>query len=259
MKLSEKVAYLKGLEEGLSLDSSNAENKLIKGIIEAFDEIVDAIETNTADLQEMSDRVDAIDVDLGDLEAILFEGFEIEEFTEEDLDELGEEPGDNFTVVYTTDDDEEEDDEELDDEAIFAAADEVVAEAEAAEAEESEPETPEEPEAPEVVEAVAEEEPEAAPVAEVAAVAAATGIAWPDDEPEEAVEVVAEEPPVVEEAPVETEIVEREAEPEEDTYEIDCPTCGFSFYIDDSIVEAGSVDCPKCGEKLEFEVEYGEE
>ena len=44
MKLSEKVAYLKGLEEGLDLDAANAENKLLKGIIETFDEIVAAID-----------------------------------------------------------------------------------------------------------------------------------------------------------------------------------------------------------------------
>ena len=107
MKLSEKVAYLKGLEEGLDLDAANAENKLLKGIIETFDEIVAAIDQNASDLKEMTDRVDEIDMDLGDLEAILFEGFEIEELTEEEFDDLDAED-EAFEVVYTSDEAPEE-------------------------------------------------------------------------------------------------------------------------------------------------------
>lgn len=268
MKLSEKVAYLKGLEEGLNLDSGKSESKLIKGILEAFDEIVNAIDQNAADLKEMTDRVDEIDMDLGDLEAILFEGFEVEELTEDEFDELGADVDEAFEV-YTTDEapaeeapaEEEaadelfaeapaeevveevveeapveevveevvEEEEELDDDAIFAAADEVVAEAEAAEA------------------AAAEETSVFEEVAAPAAAAATSGIAWPDEEPE-----------VVEEAPVEEveEVVEREAEPEEDTYEVECPSCGHVMFIDDSILAQGGIECPKCHEKLEFEVEY---
>ena len=285
MKLSEKVAYLKGLEEGLNLDSAKAETKLIKGIIDAFNEIVEAIDVNTTDIQEMTERVDEIDMDLGDLEAILFEGFEVEELTEEDLADY-EDDDEAFAVVYSSDDEpvdeveevvdeapEEEADEapieeqeaveevlaeaaeveeveeELDDEAIFAAVDEVVAEAEAAEAVE------------EVVEEVsAEEEPAESifdEVAEVAAPAAAaavaTGIAWPDDE------VVADEAPaeeVVEEAPAEPEVIEREAEPEEDTYEVECPSCGHVIYVDESVLAQGGIECPKCHENLQFEIEY---
>ena len=102
MKLSEKVAYLKGLEEGLNLDSGKSESKLIKGILEAFDEIVNAIDQNAADLKEMTDRVDEIDMDLGDLEAILFEGFEVEELTEDEFAELDADEDEAFEV-YTTD------------------------------------------------------------------------------------------------------------------------------------------------------------
>lgn len=231
MKLSEKVAYLKGLEEGLNLDTANAETKLLKGIIEAFDEIVTAIDTNANDIAEMTDRVDEIDMDLGDLEALLFEGFDVEELTEDDLDD-----DEAFVVVSSDDEDvvEEAEDvveeapveeevveeapveEELDDAAIFAAADEFVAEAEATE----EPET--------------------------------SGIAWPE---EEAVEEVAAPVEEVVEEPVE-EVVEREAAPEEATYEVECPSCNHVMYIDDSILAQGGVVCPNCHEKLEFEIEY---
>lgn len=271
MKLAEKVAYLKGLADGLKLDSNKAEVKMINGIVEVLDEIASVMDVNTGDILEMTERVDEIDMDLGDLEAFLFEGLDIEELTEEDLEDLGEE--DAFAVVYTTDeapDDEVEnvedlfveapveevveeapveevveevveEEEELDDEAIFAAADEVVAEAEAAEAavEEAVEEVVEEPE-----ETIFEEV--AAPAA--AAAAATADIAWPDEEP---VEEIVEEP-----AEVVEEVVEREAEPDEEAYEVECPTCGHVMLIDDSVLAKGSMDCPKCNEHLEFDIEY---
>lgn len=228
MKLSEKVAYLKGLGDGLKLDPEKSESKLITGIIDVLEEVAEAIDLNTNDILEMTDRVDEIDMDLGDLEAILFEGFEVEEFTEEDLEDLGIEDDDAFAIVYSTDEEEAEE-EELDDAAIFAAADEVVAEAEAAEAAEEE-----------AVEEVVEEAEEV-------------------EEVVEEVEEIVEEAPaeeIVEEAEETPEVIEREAEPEEDVYEVECPSCGVAFTIDESILQAGSVECPKCHDKLEFEIEY---
>ncbi|MBR1703816.1 MAG: hypothetical protein IJ720_00460 [Clostridia bacterium] len=290
MKLSEKVAYLKGLEEGLNLDSAKAETKLIKGIIDAFSEIVEAIDVNTTDIQEMTERVDEIDMDLGDLEAILFEGFEVEELTEEDLADF-EDDDEAFAVVYSSDDEPVDEVEEVVDEAPEEEVDEapideapieeqeVVEEvlAEAAEVEEVEEELDDEAIFAAVDEVVAEaeaaeaveEEPaesifeEAAEVAApAAAAAAATGIAWPDDEApieearaeHEADEAPAEE--VVEEAPAETEVIEREAEPEEDTYEVECPSCGHVIYVDESVLAQGGIECPKCHENLQFEIEY---
>ena len=37
MKITEKVSYIKGLAEGLSLDSSSAEGKVISAIIDALE------------------------------------------------------------------------------------------------------------------------------------------------------------------------------------------------------------------------------
>ena len=42
-------------------------------------------------------------------------------------------------------------------------------------------------------------------------------------------------------------------------YECVCPTCGDTIYLDESLVEEGSIDCPNCGEKLEFDFEEEEE
>ena len=103
MKLSERVAYLKGLADGLKLDEKKSETKLITGILEVLEDVAETIDTNKQDLVEMTERVDEIDMDLGDLEAILFEGFEVEELTEDDFADLEEDDEDAFAVVYSSD------------------------------------------------------------------------------------------------------------------------------------------------------------
>ena len=39
-----------------------------------------------------------------------------------------------------------------------------------------------------------------------------------------------------------------------DIYEVICAKCGEPIYLDESIIETGSIDCPNCGELLEFEM-----
>jgi len=38
------------------------------------------------------------------------------------------------------------------------------------------------------------------------------------------------------------------------TYEVACPSCGEVLYIDDGVLDEGSINCPSCGEELEFDV-----
>ena len=40
---------------------------------------------------------------------------------------------------------------------------------------------------------------------------------------------------------------------EEDAFEVVCPACDEVIYIDEDILEDGSIECPNCGEKLEFD------
>lgn len=35
-------------------------------------------------------------------------------------------------------------------------------------------------------------------------------------------------------------------------YEIECPSCGESIYLDDSVLEEGKIDCPSCGKTIDF-------
>ena len=45
----------------------------------------------------------------------------------------------------------------------------------------------------------------------------------------------------------------------EEMYEIECPACHETIYLQESVILDGGVDCPNCGEPLEFDIEAEEE
>ena len=42
---------------------------------------------------------------------------------------------------------------------------------------------------------------------------------------------------------------------EEETYEVTCPTCNNTIYIDESMLDEGEMKCPNCGQELEFDLD----
>lgn len=70
--IGEKVAYLKGLCEGLNI-SDDKEGKIIKGILDVLEDISLAIEDIEDDAFELNELVDEIDQDLGLLEEDFYE------------------------------------------------------------------------------------------------------------------------------------------------------------------------------------------
>ena len=80
MTISEKVAYLKGLAEGLNLDiEKSKEGKLISvmiGILEEVGLTLEDLEDSTA---AMGEELDAISDDLADVEEIVFDDDDEEE------------------------------------------------------------------------------------------------------------------------------------------------------------------------------------
>ena len=73
MTVTEKAAYLKGLAEGLSLDESKPETKLINAMIDVIDEMALSIADLEDSLDMMTEQLDAVDEDLADLEDFIFE------------------------------------------------------------------------------------------------------------------------------------------------------------------------------------------
>lgn len=68
MTLTEKAAYLKGLANGLALDESKPETKLINALIDLIDDIALTVADLDDELAVVSEQVDLIDEDLESLE-----------------------------------------------------------------------------------------------------------------------------------------------------------------------------------------------
>lgn len=83
MTVTEKVAYLKGLVDGLEIDETSKEGKLFKAIVDVLDEMAEEVAGIGEFVDELSEQVDAVDEDLDALESEYYG----EEFDEEDDEE----------------------------------------------------------------------------------------------------------------------------------------------------------------------------
>ena len=91
MTISEKVAYLKGLAEGLNLDTEKSkEGKLISVMIGILEEVGLSIEDLEENALALGEEIDVLSDDLADVEA--------EVFGEEEDDEDDEDEDDYFEV-----------------------------------------------------------------------------------------------------------------------------------------------------------------
>lgn len=73
MNVSEKVAYLKGLAEGLGIDDSTKEGKVLKAIVDVLDDMASDLGALEDYTEELTEQVDAIDEDLDSLESDFYE------------------------------------------------------------------------------------------------------------------------------------------------------------------------------------------
>lgn len=69
MSVTEKVSYLKGLAEGLGVDDSTKEGKLLRAIVEVLNDVSESLDSLEDFTNELSEQVDAIDEDLDMLES----------------------------------------------------------------------------------------------------------------------------------------------------------------------------------------------
>ena len=73
MDICEKIAYIKGLAEGLSLDSETKEGKILVAIIDLLGDITEEICDIEDACDDMSEQIDAVDEDLASLEDFIYE------------------------------------------------------------------------------------------------------------------------------------------------------------------------------------------
>ena len=91
MGISEKVAYLKGLMEGMNLSADSNEGKLFRAIVDVLDEIALEVEDLTDEVMELGDGLDVISDDLSDVEDVIFDEDDYDDEDDEDEDEDDEE------------------------------------------------------------------------------------------------------------------------------------------------------------------------
>ena len=89
--MKEKAAYLKGLIEGLGIDETTKEGKVIKVMSELLGELAEAVDGIDEDVSRVYDQINDISEELEDLEADLYEDDdeddEDDEPEEDDADE----------------------------------------------------------------------------------------------------------------------------------------------------------------------------
>lgn len=147
MNISEKAAYLKGLADGMKLDESKNESKLLKGIIDLLGDIAHEIDDINENELDLAEEIDQISEDLALIEEELYDDDECCCCDDDDDDDEEEEPvfyevtcpscgktitvdedvlfydsiecpscGEKLEFEFDEDDGEEDDDEEDDDE-----------------------------------------------------------------------------------------------------------------------------------------------
>ena len=98
MEIMEKVAYLKGLAEGMELDTEKKEGKLLAAIIDLLEDIALELEDLWDGEEELYEGLDAVSDDLEDVEDLIFE----DEDEDEDEEEYDEEDFDDDEDCYAT-------------------------------------------------------------------------------------------------------------------------------------------------------------
>ena len=102
MNLTEKAAYLKGLKDGLNLNTETAEGKLIAALIDLVDEMAASV-TDIEDMSyAVSEELDAIEDELDAIEEVLDDEFEEDYEDDDDEDEVDDDEDYEFDddVIY---------------------------------------------------------------------------------------------------------------------------------------------------------------
>ena len=87
MELIEKIGYLKGLADGVDLDKTTKEGKVIAALLDVVDLLANRVVELEQDVEELNDYCEELDEDLGDVEELLYDDEdEDEEFCDGDCE-----------------------------------------------------------------------------------------------------------------------------------------------------------------------------
>ncbi len=88
MEILEKVAYMKGLAEGIGLDVKSKEGKLLKVMMDILDDVALELQDIRDEQGDLEEGLDAVSEDLADVEGYLFDLEDDEEEDEEEDEEV---------------------------------------------------------------------------------------------------------------------------------------------------------------------------
>ena len=109
MKLTEKIAYMRGLLDGMELDGSTKEGKAILQMSEVMEEMAVYIDDLQSQVDELTELCDLLDQDLGEVESDLYCDDDDEDDDDDDDDyELGSVLPPDYDDFDYEDDDEED-------------------------------------------------------------------------------------------------------------------------------------------------------
>ena len=110
MTISEKAAYLKGLMDGLNLDTDKAEGKMISAIVELMGDVTKRLHDVEETTIAISDELDEIEEDLDAIEDYILDeededlDFEDDDYDfddeDEDYEDEGFDFGDDDSIIY---------------------------------------------------------------------------------------------------------------------------------------------------------------
>ena len=107
MTINEKAAYLKGLMDGLKLDTEAAEGKMISAIVELLGDMAKKVTDIEDTTIAISDELDEIEEDLDAIEDFIMdedEDYDDDDYDDDDDDyedcEEGFEYGDEDSIIY---------------------------------------------------------------------------------------------------------------------------------------------------------------
>ena len=86
-QLKERMAYLKGLAEGLNVGQSTPEGRVLVGMMDIMNEIVRSVDRLQGLQEQLEEYIEAVDDDLTDLENEFYDDYEEDEY-DEDLEDL---------------------------------------------------------------------------------------------------------------------------------------------------------------------------
>ena len=103
MTTAEKVAYLKGLAEGLGLDKETKEGKIITVIMDILGEMASDIEDLEENSYEIGEALDQVSDDLSDVESVVYD-----EWDDDDEDDWDDDEDDECCCVHCHKENDEE-------------------------------------------------------------------------------------------------------------------------------------------------------